>query len=187
MRGRRPARLELDAILAGSANAFRHGGPALAALTTLPVHAVGERTAQAARRAGFAIASTGAHGLQAVLNTLVGPVRLLRLAGQQRVQLEIPEGITVEERVVYRAAPRPLTANAREALRSGAVALLHSGEAGRRFAQECDRCGIDRSRVSLVSLAPRIGEAAGTGWQEVASAPEPTDPALLALAGDICQ
>ena len=44
-----PAPSLYDAIIASSANALRLGGPALAALQDLPVHAVGEATASAAR------------------------------------------------------------------------------------------------------------------------------------------
>ena len=48
-----------DALLLTSANALRHGGPELAALRSLPVHAVGGATAAAARQAGFAVAHAG--------------------------------------------------------------------------------------------------------------------------------
>lgn len=179
-----PARF--DAILVGSANAFGHGGAQLAGMSALPVHAVGEQTARAAREAGFTVVRVGEHGLQAVLDQLP-PAHLLRLAGERRVELDIPPGITIEEQVVYRAVALPLAETARNALRSNALVLLHSGEAARRFAAECDRLDVDRGGVTLAALAPRIAEAAGLGWQKAAIAPEPTDAALLALAGDICQ
>ena len=51
---------DFDALLLTSANAVRHGGPGLQALRELPVHAVGEATARAAREAGFAVATIGA-------------------------------------------------------------------------------------------------------------------------------
>ena len=44
-----PDPAQFDALLAGSANVFRHGGPGLAGLKRLPVYAVGETTAAAAR------------------------------------------------------------------------------------------------------------------------------------------
>jgi uroporphyrinogen-III synthase len=70
-----------DALLIGSANVFRHGGPGLRALTALPVLAVGETTAEAARAAGFTIAATGSGGLQKLLDTLPKNCRrVLRLA-----------------------------------------------------------------------------------------------------------
>ena len=184
---RAPDPRSFDGILAGSANAFRHGGSGLSALATLPVHAVGERTARAALEAGFPVVSVGAAGLQQVLDTIQAPARLLRLSGEQRVTLDVPRGSTMTEVVVYRARPVPLSESAMASLRSDAVVLLHSGEAAARFAAECDRLGIDRSRVSLAALAPRIAEAAGGGWRSVAVAPQASDAALLALADDMCQ
>jgi len=182
-----PAVGDFDAIIAGSANAFRHGGEQLAPLVSLPIHAVGERTAEAAREAGFTVSSVGAGRLQELLDQLPAPARLLRLAGAERVALLPPEGIAFEERVVYRADPLPLAPPAAAAVQAGATVLLHSGAAARCFASECDRLSIDRSRVSLCVLAPRIGTAAGPGWKAVRSAPAPTDGALLALAENMCQ
>lgn len=178
---------QFDAVLAGSANAFRHGGPGLVSLRGLPVHAVGERTAGAARAAGFRVASIGAGGLQSMLGALRGPLRLLRLAGSERVDLVAPEGVRITERTVYRAIPRDLDAGAAAALRNGAVAALHSGAAAERFADLCDRLEIDRSKVVLAALAPRIAEAAGPGWQAVHTALEVSDSALLAMAARLCQ
>ena len=178
---------EFDAILAGSANAFRHGGMALELLRGLPVHAVGERTAAAARAAGFTVAGIGAGGLQLMVEGLQGPLRLLRLAGTERVDLAAPENIAIVERAVYRAVPRDLDRFAADALRSGAVAVLHSGAAAERFATECDRLEIDLGGVALAALAPRIAEAAGGGWQDVQTADEVSDSAVLALAARLCQ
>ena len=184
---RAPDPAGFDGILAGSANVFRHGGAELTALTALPVHAVGERTAQAAVEAGFVVSSVGAGGLKQVLDALPAPARWLRLAGEQRVTLQVPDRRTMIEVIVYRARPVPLSEIAMEALRSDAVVLLHSGEAAVRFVDECGRLGVDRSRVSLAALAPRIAAAAGEGWRAVATAPQATDAALLAMADDMCQ
>ena len=72
-----------DALLAGSANIFRHGGASLARLRDLPVLAVGATTATAAREAGFCVARTGRGGLQNLLDDLAlepdSPKRFLRL------------------------------------------------------------------------------------------------------------
>ncbi|WP_126175795.1 uroporphyrinogen-III synthase [Tsuneonella rigui] len=184
---RAPDPADLDGILAGSANVFRHGGLGLSKLSALPVHAVGERTAQAALEAGFTVANVGAGGLQQVLDTLPAPARLLRLAGEQHVALQVPDGSAMTEVIVYRARAVSLSETAVEALRSDAVVLLHSGEAAARFAGECDRLSIDRSRVSVAALAPRVAAAAGEGWRAVAVAPQATDAALLAMADDMCQ
>jgi uroporphyrinogen-III synthase len=176
-----------DAIAAGSANSFRRGGQGLRSLQRLPVHAVGARTADAARDAGFQVASVGDSVLQDVVDSLEAPVRLLRLAGEKRVSLRAPAGVTIEELVIYRAVPQPLSTDVAAALQSGAVAALHSGEAARHFAVECDRLAIDRGMVAIAALAPRIAEAAGGGWRAVATATQPNDAALLVIAAQLCQ
>lgn len=184
---RAPDPAGFDGLLAGSANAFRHGGEPLRQLRSLPVHAVGERTAEAARAAGFVVATVGAGGLQSSIDALVPPLRLLRLSGEARVALAVPPGIELAERVIYRAVALSLSEEAARHLAGGAVALLHSGEAARGFAAECGRLGIARRRVAIAALAPRIADAAGAGWEEVRIAREATDGALLALAKDMCQ
>ena len=69
-----PSPTDYDGILVGSANVFRHGGKKLDKLTKLPVHAVGEATADAARRAGFLVGRTGRGGLQNLLDDLDGAI-----------------------------------------------------------------------------------------------------------------
>ncbi len=172
-----------DAILAGSANAFRQGGPQLAGLRHLPVYAVGEATAEAAFAAGFAVARVGEGGLQQVLAGLAAPLRLLRLAGAERVELSPPSGVELIERVVYTAVPLSFTHLPAEPT----VVALHSAAAAQHFADECDRLGLNRAQLTLVCIGPRVAAAAGSGWAAVHAAPSPTDAALLALAADLCQ
>lgn len=183
-----PAPGQFYAILGGSANAFRHGGRGLAALRNLPVYAVGETTAQAAREAGFAVAATGSGGMQALLAEL-DPAhrRLLRIAGDERVPLTLPNGVTMDERVVYASVPRPLPPDLAALLRAPAMIALHSAEAARHLAAQCVTHGIRRSLLRLIALSPRIAQAAGDGWSEVAVATVPNDKALLALALQMCQ
>ncbi|WP_120717653.1 uroporphyrinogen-III synthase [Tsuneonella amylolytica] len=178
---------QFDALLAGSANAFRHVSTGLSRLAALPVYAVGERTSEAAREAGFTVARTGNGDMQALVDALSPPLRLLRLAGEVRTEIASPPGIEVAECVLYRAAPRVLAEEAARALREGGCAALHSGEAARRFAHECDRLDIPRTDVALVALSPRIAGAAGAGWGAVRTAPEVSDAALLVLAAQLCQ
>ncbi len=183
-----PARF--DALLLGSANALRHGGAALARYAGLPVYAVGATTAAAARAAGFAVAACGEGGLSALLPRLVADGRncVLRLSGEAHVPLDPSEGVGIETAVVYAARPVPLPAGAVPI--HGAVVALHSGEAARHFAAECDRLGLDRGRIALACLAPRVAAAAGEGWADKCVAPTPHragEAALLALARDMCQ
>lgn len=181
-----PARF--DALLIGSGNAIRHGGPAISAYLTLPVHAVGETTAREARAAGFADVRAGNGGLQPVLDGLPPEHRrLLRLAGRERTELTPPPGVTIEERVVYESAPLPLPGALAGMLEEQCVVLLHSGEAARHFAAQCDLGQIARNGIAIAALAPRIAEAAGGGWAEVRSAATAQDQALLALAQVMCQ
>lgn len=177
----------VDAILAGSANAFRHGGRQLSHLAALPVHAVGEATAEAARDAGFRVASVGNGGLQALLDGLTGPLRLLRLAGAERVELAAPTQVELVERTVYAVEPLPLDPALAAQLGAGAIVLLHSAAQARHFAAECDRLGQPRGAISLAAIAPRVAEAAGSGWARIAAADRPHDAALLAMARAMCQ
>lgn len=182
-----PPNEALDGILAGSANAFRHGGPQFTKLTALPVHAVGEATAQAARAAGFAVATVGERGLQSLLDGLSGPLRLLRLAGAERVELTPPPGIELLEQTVYAVTPLPLNPSFARRLGGGAIVLLHSASQARHFTTECDRLGVPRGAISLAAIGPRVAQVAGAGWARIDAAAQPSDAALLALARTLCQ
>jgi len=178
-----PDSATIDALLVGSANAFLYGGDRLSLLAGKPVHAVGEKTADAARNAGFTVATTGAGGLQTVLDAIAPPTRLLRIAGAKHVPLGPRPGVEIETVIAYESAPLPMSESLAGKLHKGALVLLHSGEAARHVAAECDRLGIERSEIDLAALAPRIAEAAGEGWRAVRTAPEPADTALLHMAG----
>tara|TARA_R110002167_G_scaffold281221_1_gene486636 strand:- start:245 stop:961 length:717 start_codon:yes stop_codon:yes gene_type:complete len=181
-------REDVDALLLGSANALRHGGEALNLYRGLPAYAVGEKTAQAARDTGLDVVETGKGGLQPMLGLLhPGHRRLLRLAGRERIVLEIPEGVTVTTREVYSSEPLPLPAELAAILAAPALILLHSGEAAAHFAALCDAAGIARDRLQLAAIGPRVAARAGTGWHTLKSAPEPSDAALLALAAQMCE
>lgn len=178
---------EFDGLLIGSANAFRHGGDDLEGLQDLPVYAVGEATAKAAEEAGFKVAKTGKGGLQSLVEKIRGKKHLLRLAGEDHVPLELPENIQVTTCIVYSVRATPLTGSDEVSLRAGEpIVLLHSAAAGRHFAAECDRRGLDRSAISLACIGPRVAEAVGEGWKACESAPQPDDASLLALADDMC-
>ncbi len=183
-----PDPASFDALLIGSVNAVRRGSAALARYRDLPAYAVGETTAAAVREAGLDIAGVGEGGLQALLGSLQsGHQRLLRLTARERVELTPPPGVSITEAVTYASEPRAMPHELAHLLAGGAVVLLHSGEAARHFAAECDARGITRGMVAVAVLAPRIAAAAGEGWTAVEAASEPRDQALLALAGRMCQ
>lgn len=177
----------IDALLIGSANAVCHAGPALDAFRAKPACCVGAATAAACAAAGLAVAATGQGGLQPLLDQIVAPARLLRLAGEERVALVPPAGVSLTERVVY--ASRPLAAEPRliALLQSPCIVALHSAAAARHLSRECARLELERSQIALATIGPRVTEAAGVGWARVAEAAKPDDEALLACAVKLCQ
>jgi len=178
---------EFDGLLLGSANALRHGGPLVDKLVEKPVYAVGPATAAAARERGFSLARIGEGGLQALLGSLSGHrLRLLRIAGRERVPVTPPAGIAVETVTAYESVPLPLPSEFAPRLGQGSIVLLHSAAAARHFAAECERLAVQRGAIRLAALGSRIAEAAGAGWGEVRLAAEPSEAALLALARDMC-
>lgn len=181
----------IDALLIGSANALRHGGPQLDLLRGKPVHAVGQMTADAAIKAGFSVERIGIGGMQSLLrpgnHAGTAPLRFLRLCGAERVALNVPAGVSVEERAVYQAAPVCISLHFAKLLQSGGIVLLHSAAAARHFADECARLGIATNALVLAALGSRVTQDIGGDWGGVHYPARPNDSALLALAKDMCQ
>ena len=170
-----------DALLLTSANAVRHGGAGLQDLRGLPVRTVGQATADAARDAGFAVASSGDAGVDSLLGSLEGDIRLLHLCGEDRREPEDARQ-RITPIVVYRA--REIAADLRQA--GGSVALIHSPRAGARFAKLVDEAGIARGSVGIAAISAAAADSAGDGWAAVETAASPEDDALLALAERLC-
>lgn len=177
-----------DALLVGSANVFRHGGPALADLKGLPVYAVGGKTARMASDLGFRVRGQGSGGLAAMLPMLVedGHLHVLRLAGEDRVDLPATR-LAIDTRIVYRSRALPMPDALREALTGPAIVLLHSARAAQHFGQLVDSAGIDRAQIRLALFAPALVDAAGEGWAAVRVASAADDRALLDVVATLCQ
>lgn len=173
-----PQASAFDGLLLTSAQAVRLGGEQLDCLLGLKVYAVGEATADAARIAGFEVATTGKAGVEELLDEIGTKVRLLHLCGEDRKE---PAGAaqSIKQVVVYRS-----TAIEAPDLRgiSGSVALIHSPRAGMRFAELVE----DRASIALAAISSAAAKAAGSGWESAQSAPKPSDDALLALAVRLC-
>lgn len=183
-----PAPDSFDALLIGSGNALRQAGDALHAYPGKPAYAVGATTARAAAAARLEVVATGSGGLQSVLARLRPEHRrLLRLAGEARIALDLPAGCSMVERVVYASEPLAMAPELAALLASPILVLLHSAEAARHFASECARLCVDRSRIAIAALGERIADAAGQGWGALAWCGTPDEPALLALAARMCQ
>ncbi|MEO5587220.1 MAG: uroporphyrinogen-III synthase [Novosphingobium sp.] len=182
-----PEPATIDALLIGSANAVRHAGPDLARFRDKPAYVVGQTTAAACRDAGLTIAAVGSGGLEPVLATVTAHRHLLRLAGRERLTLHPPAGVTLIERIVYASIPLPLPGELTELLRTPAAVLMHSAAAAEHFAAVCAHLSLDRTRLSLVTIGPRVTAACGAGWAQVVTAAAPDDAALLARARQLCQ
>ncbi len=182
-----PDPAEIDALLIGSANAIRHGGKSLAEFKDKPIYAVGETTAQTARDAGFTVAATGAGGLQKLLDKISAPARLLRIAGADHVPLTPPQGVNIHKVIAYKSVPLELPEPLRPLHDLGLTVVLHSAAAAEQFACESRRLGLERGRISLAVIGPRVAEVVGKGWAALHIAPQPNDNALLEMVSDVCK
>lgn len=168
-----PDPADFDALLFTSASAVRAAGD-LSAYAHLPVVAVGDATANAARAAGLNVAESGdADGKAVVAATHYQ--KLLHLAGRRHAPLDDPRVTSVP---VYAAEALPPPA-----LPSEGVVLLHSGRAARRFAAIV----ADRQNYDLVAISPQVAEDAGPGWRSIVAAQHPRDADMLALAAPLCE
>lgn len=173
-----------DAIVLTSAQAARYAGPDLRRFAGLPCYVVGSATAQAARAAGITTVRIGPSDADALAEMMSahGIARALHLAGRDH-RAWPASGPVSDLCTVYSSEPVPaLPAAARTALDAGAITLLHSPRAARRFATLVDRPMVSIATISLATTA-----AAGDGWRHVVTAPRPRDTALLAVAAKLCQ
>ncbi|WP_419826652.1 uroporphyrinogen-III synthase [Sphingomonas sp.] len=172
-----------QAVLMTSASAARLGGDGLGAVTHLPLYAVGDATAEAARAAGFAHVVIGGGDAAAIAATAAadGVTSLLHLAGREHRVVTIP-GLGIETRIVYAADAVEALPRVARAVLPDAVALLHSARAAAAFA----RLAPERARIAVAAISRAALSASGGGWRAAAVASAPTDAALLAAAAKLC-
>ena len=176
-----------DAVLMTSANAARCGGQQLGALSHLPLYAVGDATAEAARAAGFADVRTAGPDLMASFERLRadGCATVLHLAGEHRTEGD-PGALKVHTEIVYAAEAIEPAPPLGEALARRPVVLLHSRRAALRFGGRLTAERIARSEVRIAALSPAVAQGAGEGWRAAGVAATPTDDALLEVAARMC-
>jgi uroporphyrinogen-III synthase len=179
-----PAPANYDALLLTSAQAVRLAGAQLPELAALPVHAVGEATADAARAAGLTVVQTGTADGQTVLDAMASEKidRILWLCGRERSEFD-PRGALLDPRACYGVEPAEPPGEWAEVIAAPAVLLAHSARAARRIG---DLVGASRGHLALVAISPAVAAAAGAGWAEQVAAAAPTDAAMLALAHALC-
>lgn len=177
-----PNPAEFDALLLTSANAVRNAGAQLERVQRLPVHAVGEATAKAARAAGLRVTARGEGGVDALLASIPVESRLLHLCGEDRREPQAPRQQIVAI-PVYRSRPRSPDGALSDI--AGSVAAVHSPRAAARLAGLVP--AAERASVRIAAISTAAAEAAGDGWACVAIAAAPEDGAVLALAASLCE
>lgn len=182
-----PAASEFDALMLTSMNAIRFAGPALTAYATLPVLAVGQKTADAASAAGLRVELTGSGGAADLLSSLPNGqyARILHLAGTDHIALDAKDR-SIDRRAVYNARALSLGQSAQAALSAGCVAMIHSPRAARTLEQEMARLDLNPGRTEVAVLSDNVANALGKSWKVIHVADEPTDDALLSLAVSLC-
>lgn len=175
----RPDPDDFDALILTSANALRHGGSGLAALHRLPVYAVGRATADAARRAGFAVAHIGEDGAASLLAEAeaAGVRHALHLAGRERT---VEAGRIVDAVITVYASERHVPGDVSRL--AGSIALVQSARAGAWLGELIDAEGIDRAGIALVAISALAATRAGGGWERVEVPGDVSSEALIDAA-----
>ncbi|HET9413763.1 MAG TPA: uroporphyrinogen-III synthase [Pseudolabrys sp.] len=182
-----------SAIVITSANAL----PAIPAtadgVKTLPVFAVGDRSAEAARRAGFAEVSSANGDIKDLVRLIAAravgaKAPLLYLAGEDRsgdlVAQLAAHGIDVEMKVVYRIVAEVFPPVLAAALECGDVdAVLHfSRRSAELFVEGARSSGVagPAEDVRHLCLSSQVAEPLA-GASRIAVAARPEEAALVAL------
>jgi uroporphyrinogen-III synthase len=184
-----------SAVMVTSANAVSAiaGNPARAGLVKLPLFAVGQRSADAARDAGFSnvrSADGDARDLVRMLVTQRMTVKapMLYLAGEDRAADLVGElsahGISAEMRIVYRAVTAPFPPALVAALADGKVdAVLHfSRRSAENYVAGAKDAGIAGPAlvVRQLCLSAQVAEPLAAAGQ-IFIAARPDETALMEL------
>ncbi|WP_420960717.1 uroporphyrinogen-III synthase [Brucella sp. IR073] len=184
-----------DAVAVTSVNALRHADPAsIQKLLHLPVFAVGEKTAGAARAAGFsnvtAAGGDGAALAQTLAVTLKGQANVLYLAGRVRrsdfEEKAVAAGLLLAVCETYDTAPIDY-GDLRQRLGDAPfdAALVYSIFAAEALAALAERAELPENflrQTQFLCLSPRISESLPAQWQARALvAARPDEQALFNL------
>ena len=189
-----PAPAGFAAVAVTSANALRalEDRGALDAYRTLPLYAVGDRTADVARRLGFRTVSSAGGNLSDLLSMLVraeltGPVfyPAARHQSGDLAKALAPHGIMAITTPLYDMRPAIALADAtREGLGSGriAAALFYSRRTAETFAHLAGTLG-DRTRFGVLCLSEAVAAPlVAAHFVRVGLADHPSEEAMMGLA-----
>ncbi len=171
------------------------GNPARAALVKLPLFAVGRRSADAARQAGFVNVTSAGGDVRDLVRLIAerhadASAPLLYLAGEDRAADLVGElvvhGIAAEMVVVYRAVSAPFPPELTAALKAGAVdGVLHfSKRSAENYIAGARQAGVIEQALAVrhYCLARPIAEPlSGAGAGSIAVAKRPDEAALIDL------
>ena len=185
------------AVIITSANALGAvaGNPARETLVKLPLFAVGQRSADAARQVGFADVTSAGGDVRDLVQLIVerhadAAAPLLYLAGEDRAADLVAElavhGVAAELAVVYRAGSAPFPPELTAALEAGDVdGVLHfSRRSAENYIAGARQAGIVEQALEVrhFCLARPIAEPlSGAGAGSIAVAKRPDEAALLGL------
>jgi uroporphyrinogen-III synthase len=165
--------------------------PAREKLVRLPLYAVGKRSADAARMAGFTNVTSAGGDVRDLVRVITtrradAAAPLLYLAGEDRAADLVACGIAAEMAIVYRAVSAPFPPALSTALKAGEVdAVLHfSRRSAENYLTGAASAGVSKQALEVrhLCLSAQIAEPfvqAGAG--DVAIAKRPDESALLAL------
>jgi uroporphyrinogen-III synthase len=189
------------AIIVTSANAAAAIAthPVRDALVKLPLYAVGRRSADAARAAGFTNVTSAGGDLRDLLRIISARrpdarAPLLYLAGEDRAGDLIGDlavhGIAAELEVVYRAVTAPFPPELTAALKAKAVdGVLHfSKRSSDNYIDGAKKAGITKQAMAVrhFCLSAQIAEPlAAVGVGNITVAQRPDEVALIALVDTI--
>lgn len=181
-----PAPSAFDAMMLTSTNAVLHAGPELARYSDLPLYAVGEATAAAARDRGLHVVAIGHSGAQEISDLMAarGHARVFHPCGRDRRPFDSGP-LVVTPAVVYEAVEVGDALGLSSVASGEVVALLHSPRAALRLARLVPMKA--RQQLHLAAISPSVLDAAGAGWASGDVAEQTSDEALLALAATLCK
>lgn len=182
-----------SAIVITSANALQAVPATADGVKPLPVFAVGDRSAEAARRAGFAEVSSANGDIKSLVRLVAAravgaKAPLLYLAGEDRagdlVAQLAARGIEAEMKVVYRIVAEVFPPVLAAALESGDVdAVLHfSRRSAELFVEGARSSGVagPAEDVRHLCLSSQVAEPLA-GASRIAVAARPEEAGLIAL------
>jgi uroporphyrinogen-III synthase len=185
------------AVIITSANApgAVAANPACKALLTLPLFAVGRRSADAARQAGFSDVTSAGGDVRDLVQLIAerradAAAPLLYLAGEDRAADLVAElaahGIAAEMAVVYRAVTAPFPPELTAVLKASEVdAVLHfSRRSADNYLAGAAQAGVAEQALAArhVCLSAQIAAPLiAAGAKQVTVAPRPDETALIAL------